>query len=125
VGIGISRDFGVGSLPRKRALVFCLGVFLFRRVLRIGVLECWAHVLDGIEVVVAVAEFTFALLLRFGGVLGVDRELWFSILLIPLFTDVKLQASASSDCCLGGASAILFRGLLKGTQEYAVCYYMS
>ena len=63
MGVGIRRDFGVGSLPRKRALVFCLGVFLFCRVLRIGVLECWAHVLDGIEVVVAVAEFTFALLL--------------------------------------------------------------
>jgi hypothetical protein len=82
-------------------------------------------VLDGIDVVVAVAEFTFALLLKFRGVPGVDQELWFGILLILLFTNVKLLATASSDCCLGGASAILLRGLLKGTQECAVCYYMS
>jgi len=41
-------------------------------------------VLDGIKVVVAVAEFTFALLLGFGGVASVDKELWFGILLVLL-----------------------------------------
>ena len=89
MGVGIKRDFGVGTLPREQALVSCLDVFLFCRVLRIGVPECWAHMLDGIEVVVAVAEFTFALLLGFGGVPGVDRELWFGILLLFLLSPMS------------------------------------
>jgi hypothetical protein len=86
---GIRGDFGVSCPPRKRALIFRLGVFSFCRVLRIGVPECCAHVLDGIEVVVAVAEFTFALLLGFGGVPGVDQELWFGILLLILFSPMS------------------------------------
>ena len=42
--------------------------------------------LDGIEVVVAVDKFTFAPLPDFEGVPGVDRELWFGLLLLILLS---------------------------------------